>query len=147
VKYNLVGSGEPDVAGVVANEILHIGGFCVFSEFGLSPGAHVGLINAVTGFDYSEEDSVNLGKRSFIMRHAFNLREGLRRKDWTLSDRARGLPPLEAGPLEGVTIDDDLLANNFFETFGFDQDSVPLQETLDQVGGLDAVKRDLYPNS
>ncbi|MDR0875220.1 MAG: hypothetical protein LBN12_03295, partial [Clostridiales Family XIII bacterium] len=32
VKYNLVGSGEPDVAGVVANEILHIGGFCVFSE-------------------------------------------------------------------------------------------------------------------
>jgi aldehyde:ferredoxin oxidoreductase len=146
VKYNLEGCGDKDVAGVVFQEIVNLGGYCQFSDFALAPGAHIGLINAVTGFDYSDEDRENLGRRSYIMRHAFNLREGFRRKDWTLSDRARGLPPLKDGPLTGVTIDDKLIADNFFEAFGFDQDSVPSTETLDKVGGLEAVKKDLYPD-
>jgi aldehyde:ferredoxin oxidoreductase len=145
VKYNFDGSGAKDIAGVIEQEIVNLGGYCLFSGFGLAPGSYMGLINAVTGFAYSEEDQQNLGKRSYLIRHAFNLREGLRRKDWTLSDRAKGLPPMKEGPLAGVTIDGELLTDNFFAEIGFDADSVPTAETLDKIGGLETVKKDLYP--
>jgi Aldehyde:ferredoxin oxidoreductase len=145
VKYNYDNTGEADVNGAVAQEILSGGGYCQFTEFALSPGAHVGLINAVTGFNYSEEESRKLGLRIFIMRHAFNLREGFRRDYWTLSDRMMGIPPMTEGPNAGVTVDGKKLADNFFKEIGFDQDSVPLRETLEEIGGLEPVIRDLFP--
>ena len=145
VKYNLDDKAAPDVDGVIFGEILNSGGFCQFTDFAFSPGAHIGLINAVTGFNFSEEDRRKLGLRLFIIRHAFNLREGFRRKDWTLSDRMIGNPPLKEGPLTGITIDAKKLADNFFEQIGFDQDSVPLKKTLEEIGGLENVIKDLYP--
>ena len=47
------------------------------------------------------------------MRHAFNLREGLRRKDFEISGRIIGDPPMKEGPNAGVTIDTEQLADNF----------------------------------
>ena len=147
IKYNYDNTAPGDVDGVIGQEILNAGGYCQFSDFGLSPNAHIRLINAATGFNYSDEERRRLGLRGFIIRHAFNLREGLRRKDWTISDRAIGVPPLEEGPLAGVTVDAKKMADNFFEHIGFDQDSVPLRETLEEVGGLEDVIRDIYPGS
>jgi aldehyde:ferredoxin oxidoreductase len=87
---------------------------------------------------------VNLGKRIFIMRHAFNLREGWRRKDATIQDRCIGTPPLNEGPLAGVTVDVERMATNFYNLMGFEQDGVPKKETLEAIGGLDNVIKDLY---
>jgi len=144
IKYNYDITAEDDVKGVVAQEILSGGGYCQFSEFALSPGAQVGLINAATGFGYTDEDTRKLGLRIFIMRHAFNLREGFRRDYWTLQDRLIGIPPLEEGPLAGVTVDAKKIADNFFKEIGFDQDAVPLKETLEEIGHLEDVISDLY---
>jgi len=145
VKYNFDDKAVPDVDGVIASEIQNDAGICVFAEFSYSPGAHIALINAITGFNYSEEDRRKLGLRIFIIRHAFNLREGFRRKDWTLSDRIIGVPPMTEGPNTGRTIDTKKLADNFFELLGFDQDAVPLKKTLEEIGGLENVIKDLYP--
>jgi aldehyde:ferredoxin oxidoreductase len=145
VKYNYDNTAPGDVDGVIGQEILNAGGFCQFSDFTLFPGARIRLINAATGFNYTDDEERRLGLRSFIMRHAFNLREGLRREDWTISDRAIGVPPLDKGPLAGVTVDAKKIADNFFEHIGFGQDSVPLKETLEEVGGLENVIQDLYP--
>jgi len=144
IKHNYDITGEPDVNGVVAHEVMSSGGFCQFTEFSLPEGAHIRLINAVTGFDYSEEDRRRLGLRIFIIRHAFNLREGFRRGDWTLRDRLKGVPPLSDGPLAGVTVDAKKIADNFFKHIGFDQDAVPLKETLEEIGALEDVIGDLY---
>ena len=144
IKYNYDNTAVDDVNGVVFQEIANSGGYCQFAEFGFPEGAHMGLISAVTGFDYTDEERRRLGLRMYILRHAFNLREGFRRDYWTIADRIIGEPPLEEGPLAGVTVDAKKLADNFFTEIGFDQDGVPLKGTLEEVGDLENVIRDLY---
>jgi aldehyde:ferredoxin oxidoreductase len=144
VKFNYDGLAEGDVAGVVLYEIMNSAGLCMFTEFGLPPGADIALINAATGFNYNDEERTILGKRLFAIRHAFNLREGFRRKDATISDRIIGKPPLKHGPLEGVTVDVERMGDNFFRLMGYEQDSMPKKETLEQLGNLENVIRDLY---
>ena len=79
-----------------------------------------------------------------MIRHAFNLREGFRRKDAHLSDRMLGIPPLKEGPLAGITVDVETMADNFFSRMGCDAEGVPSREALEQLGGLDCVIADLY---
>jgi aldehyde:ferredoxin oxidoreductase len=146
VKYNFEDTGEKDLGGVISLEIVNSGGYCLFTSFCMPPGAQVRLINAVTGYNYSQEEANQLGKRMYIMRHAFNLREGMRRKDFKISDRIIGKPPLEKGPQTGVSIDVEKLADNFFASIGFKADGVPAKETLVEIGGLESVIKDLYPD-
>ena len=145
-KYIYEGTGEPDKTGTINAEYDNLSGFCHFCFF-LEPGAKYKYMNAVTGYDYTGEDFNDLGLRSFTIRAAFNLREGLRRKDYTISDRNIGIPPITTGPLEGVTIPNEKLADNFFEAMGWHVGTgVPTKEFLEKVGGLDVVVRDLYPD-
>jgi len=146
VKFNYDALAEPDFQGVIHEEILNAGGFCEFTNFALAPDSHLALINAATGFNYTPEERAKLGQRIFAMRHAFNLREGFRRKDATISDRAIGKPPLKEGPLAGVTVDVERMADNFFRKMGYDvETAVPKKETLEYIGSLENVIADLYP--
>ena len=145
VKYCYENTGEPDRIGIEPWENFNITGFCNFGGFLLPPGAPYEYINAVTGFDFSKEDFTNLALRGFTIRTAFNIREGLRRKDWTIDGRNVGKPPLESGPLEGVTVDNEKLGDNFFEALGWDvETAVPSKDFLEDLGGLDCVIADCY---
>ena len=91
------------------------------------------------------EDSFNTGLRILNMRQAFNIREGITPADCTISDRAVGKPPLTAGPLAGVTVDNDQLGRNFFAAAGWDLETgKPSVESLQRLGYLDEVIVDLY---
>jgi len=145
VKYIYEGTGEADRAGVINAEYDNLSGFCHFAFF-MEPTAKFKYLEAVTGEKRTDEDIQHLGLRSFAIRSAFNLREGFRRKDYTISDRNIGKPPLTSGPLDGVTIDTKKLADNFFEAMGWDvENAVPTRAFLEKVGGLDVVIGDLYP--
>ena len=144
VRYNYEDTGERDVAGVVHKEIMNACGVCEFSRFVYPPEINIELLSATTGFVYTEEEQKKLGKRMFIIRQAFNLREGFRRKDYAISDRVLGKPPLEEGPIAGITVDVEKLADNFIAAMGFDSDMVPKKETLEDIGGLEQVMKDLY---
>jgi aldehyde:ferredoxin oxidoreductase len=147
IKYDYTNTGERDLAGVINQEVIDNAGFCMMADFGLPPGIHIKFITAVTGFEYTEEEAKNLGIRTYTIRHAFNLREGLRRKDFDISDRIIGVPPLQEGPTAGVTVDAKMLADNFFRELGWNlDDAVPTKESLERVGGLESVIKDLYPN-
>ena len=148
VKYNYEGTGERDVEGVVSAEITNASGFCLFGDFGLPPGAVAKYLTAITGFEYSEDDVKKLGLRSFTMRHAFNLREGLRRRDFEISGRIVGSPPLQEGPNAGVTVGTEQLADSFYTALNWNvSDGVPKLEALRHVGGLENVIKDLYPGN
>jgi aldehyde:ferredoxin oxidoreductase len=148
VKYNYAGTGARDVAGVIGAELTNAAGFCLFGDFGLPPGAIARYLTAITGFDYSADDINKLGLRSFTMRHAFNLREGLRRHDFAISGRIVGNPPLQEGPNTGVTVDTEQLADSFYNALGWNAaDGVPTLEVLRDIGGLEKVIRDLYPEN
>jgi aldehyde:ferredoxin oxidoreductase len=146
VKFNYDALAEQDVLLTSNAERVHSGGYCDFTGFALCPGAQMDYANAVTDFNYTEEEWIRLGKRIHAMRHAFNLREGFRRKDATISDRIIGIPPLESGPLAGVTVDVERMGDNFFRLMGYNvEDGVPKKETLEELGHLDDVIKDLYP--
>jgi aldehyde:ferredoxin oxidoreductase len=79
------------------------------------------------------------------LRHAFNAREGITPGQVMLPGRERGVPPLEAGPLAGVTLDAEAMSRTYFEAMGIDPSTGwPLPETAKELelvsllGGLSA---------
>ena len=139
------GTGYQDMIAVAEREIVNAAGLCILVQFG-GPFIYVlELINAVTGFNYSMEEIRKVGLRSFNIRQAFNLREGKRRKDFTLSKRMYDTNPPDDGPLAGIRVNHELLADNLFNAIGWDMDCVPLKEALEALGGLEHVIADLYP--
>lgn len=151
-KYNYDGDsfGKKDADGLWEWAFVNCSGFCGFSDFLLPPGPeqHLGYIKAITGNDYSMPEMIKFGKREYTIRAAFNLREGLYRDHWTVSPRLMGKPPLQGGPLKGVTVDNEKLADRFFDAMGYDvATGVPKKETLEELGGLDCVIKDLYPDT
>jgi len=133
-----------DVQGTCDTEMRSACGYCIFTDWAYRPGLLLDYLNAATGFNFDQEEFNRTGIRSFMIRHAFNLREGFRRKDTTLSDRMIGVPPLKEGPLAGVVVKVEEMGDNFFGAIGCDMDSVPSKETLEKLGGMEAVIADLY---
>ena len=148
VKYNFENTGEKDAAGLLEWEFINCAGVCGFGNFLLAPMIAIKMVEAITGNSYTEEQLTQFAYRSFTLRHAFNLREGYRRKDFKISGRAVGKPPLKAGPLKDVTVDNEKLGDNFYDYLGWDIESaVPPKEFLEGLGGLDVVIADLYPDT
>jgi aldehyde:ferredoxin oxidoreductase len=78
------------------------------------------------------------------MRHAFNIREGLKPADFVLPRRSVGDPPLSKGPLANVRLDSDQLARNFFSFLGWDMiTGKPTVGSLRKLG-LQDVAKDMY---
>lgn len=137
-------TGPREKGGVVGQEICNSSGFCLMGMMFGPAGSVFKMINAITGFDYTDEEIEKLGLRMYNMRNAFNLREGIRRGDYTLSKRMYEANPPHKGPLAGVVIDVERLADNLFNEIGWDENMVPKKEELERLGGLEAVIADLY---
>jgi len=137
--------GVRDVHGVCEKEITNLGGFCEFAGIAFPPGTQLRILAAVMGVDYSGDDGRKLGLRSYTLRHAFNLREGMKREDNTIADRLVGKPAMTDGPHKGLTIDNEKLADLFFEALGWDTKTlVPPKAFLEDIGGLENVIADLH---
>lgn len=95
---------------------------CGMCQFGFLSGSIplVDYINAVTGWDLSADEYITIGERILNMRKAFNIREGLYGKDTIIVQRAQGKPPLQEGPLKGVTVPIDELLQHYFAITGWD---------------------------
>ncbi len=144
--YDYQAGGEADKQGVIRTEINNAGGFCAFGPIviGTLP-AYRRSIAAATGFTYTDEEYQALGVRMYLMRHAFNLREGLTRKDFTLSKRYTQAPPPVDGPNKDADVDVERLADAFFDAMQIDRETLkPARELLEALGGLEDVVSDLY---
>lgn len=138
-------TGERDRAGVINTEIMNAIGYCLFGNAITPPGHLVNVLSAVTGFSYTENEANDLGLRSYTIRHAFNLREGMNRKSFTLSKRFTESKPPVTGPLADVTVDNEKLADNFFRAMDWDPETlIPSKESLESIGQLDNVIKELY---
>jgi len=143
VKHDYQYTGTRDAILLSIEEIANSSGTCSMSGGGMPPGTGVDQISAITGFNYSPADAYLLGLRIFHMRNAFNLREGFRRKDFTLSKRLT--EGTEYGPLKGVSVDVELLADNLFNAIGLTADMLPERMMLKLMGGMDKIENDLLP--
>jgi len=102
------------------------------------------LIPPVTGWNFGEEEEMNAGLRIYNMRHAFNLREGMKPADFQLPKRSVGEPPQTEGPLEGVTVDHKGFIRNFFKAIEWDETTgKPSRSSLEKLGGMEDVIKSL----
>jgi aldehyde:ferredoxin oxidoreductase len=145
VKYEYESRSEMDVAFTCHTEIVNTAGSCLFGGFSMPQDALTGLLEAVTGWDFKQDDVLRTGKRIMNMRHAFNLREGQKPAGGALPSRCVGEPPLVDGPLMGVTVDHRTLADHFCESIGWNKETlVPTRESLEDLGAMEDVIKDLY---
>jgi len=120
-------------------QVLNCAGLCMFSLV-MSEPPLLDWLNASTGWGWSLDDMLQAGHRIQVLRHAFNLREGIPAGGFTLPPRAMGRPPLEDGPLRGVALDMEAMKRDYFDCMGYDQSGVPRRELLESLGLSDIVK-------
>ncbi len=134
-------------SGFYQGHFLNASGLCWFISF-LSSNAIETIprfMSAVTGWDYSKEEMLKAGERIATIRHAVNLREGINPLQLPVHPRIVGKPPLEEGPLAGVTA--DIEAQAYWNLGAMDWDRTttkPSKRKLLELD-LDDVATDLWP--
>lgn len=140
---SLRGTGKDDVVAIIDTEIMNASGACAFGyDYGNPNDAIFRSLEAITGRYYDDGEREKLGLRLFTIRQAFNLREGIRRSQFTISKRMTTPSFHEA--LGKKTLKFDLMVDSLYDTLGWDREGVPSQAALRKLGGLDLVLRDLY---
>jgi len=128
---------------VAASKFMQLVNGCGLCLFGVQLGGKLPVpqyINAATGWDHPPEHYLEVGARIQAIRQAFNVRHGIKMmEDFKLPRRVLGMPPLEKGPLKGITVDEKKLQGDFLEGMGWDRETaVPTPETLKKLGLEDA---------
>jgi aldehyde:ferredoxin oxidoreductase len=100
------------------------------------------MFSAVTGLSMDAEQVLLTGERMVNLERAFNVREGLTRKDDTLPRRFLK-EPLAEGASQGALVNIDRMLDEYYDARGWDRSSgLPKREKLSQLG-LERVADDL----
>ena len=120
---------------------------CVFDIYpggGIEHKTLLGILNAVTGWDMTIKEYMQIGERALDLSRAFNVREGLTRKDDALPKRL--MEPLPDGIFAGKPITQEMLdslLDNYYELRGWDKKTgLPTRAKLETIG-LGAVAEQL----
>ena len=99
----------------------------------LRPVWMANYLKAVTGWDIAEEELMTIGERIVNLERLFNIRQGLTRKDDTLSDRFLK-EPIPTGPKKGQVLDLEPMLNEYYQARGWDiENGRPADETLNRL--------------
>jgi len=119
-------------------DIIHVvnsAGLCQFGYECMDVQYVPDFLSAVTGWDLTLEECLQMGERIANLRHLFNLREGLNPLQFELPDRTLGRPPLEAGTLAGVEVDVETPASEYLAVRAWDLvTAMPSREKLAELG-------------
>lgn len=90
--------------------------------------------NAVTGRNITPEEVLKIGERIVNLERAFNVREGLTRKDDTLPERHL-TTPLPDGPGKGQIVHLEPMLDKYYELRGWDKATgIPTRKKLEELG-------------
>lgn len=133
-KYNPEGKGKYQAIMSGWQHLMNTSGVCIFAADGLN-FRWIEQMRAITGWDLNIENLKQTGQRIGTMLHLFNLREGFNLSSFTIPERARGNPPLTAGPTKDVTLDFEGLKRQYFEAMDFDLETGTFRkEKLEELG-------------
>jgi aldehyde:ferredoxin oxidoreductase len=107
---------------------------CKFHQYvNLGPDKYAKLLSCATGWDISGEKLLEIGDRIFNLARAFNVREGIRRKDDVLPPRI--MQPATTGSTKGVGITNyESMLNEFYKLEEWDENGIPNPEKLKRLG-------------
>ncbi len=82
----------------------------------------------------SIEELYKIGERQVTLKRAFNVREGIRRKDDTLPERFLK-EPMPEGPGRGQVVNLDVMLDEYYELRGWNKETgIPTKEKLKELG-------------
>ena len=132
-------------SGFIDMHIVNVSGLCAIGHWPDNKERMVGVLNAITGWNYSMADLLKAGERIANLRHAFNLREGINELKWPVHPRIIGKPPQTVGPLAAVTADIEAQVYWNLGVLDWDRETTkPSKAKLISLG-LDDVAKDLWP--
>ena len=140
-KHDYGAQGKNHYKLVTSLETSQAAGLCMFGYLSFPYHALRDQLNAVTGWEFDDEDILKAGERVFTMRHLFNLREGHNPLTRNVPGRMIGDPPLTEGNVKGVTLDLKALVNAMLEELDWDREtSIPSDARLKELGMDFAIK-------
>lgn len=98
-------------------QVANSSGLCLFALISHTYPL-IEFISAVTGWDFNIAEALITGRRIQTLRQAFNSREGLRPIHFCLPERLTRAH--SAGPLAGISVDQEALRTSYYETMGWD---------------------------
>lgn len=141
-------TGEAIVTDVMYKMVMDGAGACLF---GTSVGGPMPLcewLNAVTGWDYANDDYLDIGDRIQQLRNAFNVREGINAvKDSRPHGRIYGNPPFKQGPARNITIDIDVMAREYYDAFQWELETGKPKLSHLRKLGLTELIDEFYPQA
>jgi aldehyde:ferredoxin oxidoreductase len=109
-------------------------GLCLFTGFaGGGLEAFVPCTAAATGVDYTVDDFIKIGERTWNLERLWNLKAGLTKADDNLPKRLLN-EGHKSGPAAGVTVQLDKMLPVYYAERGWDDEGVPTKEKLEELG-------------
>jgi len=116
--------------------VINGSGLCMFGCFlGITRTPTFDWLNAVTGWNKTPEEYMEIGERIQTIKQAFNIRQGVDPRKNKLSPRGLGTPPQAEGANKNRTVPIDKMMADYWELFGWDPATGrPRDETLARLG-------------
>jgi len=107
----------------IAN-VINGSGLCIFGMLiGIKRVKLFEALNAVTGWEKSPENYMEIGGRIQTLKQAFNIKHGIDPKSLKPNQRAIGEPPQSNGMNRGNTVPIDILMEDYWENMGWDRNT------------------------
>jgi aldehyde:ferredoxin oxidoreductase len=118
--------------------VINGAGACLFGAFlGADRFPIFEWLNAATGWRTTPRRYLDIGARIQTLKQLFNVKHGIDPRDFKMSDRALGRPPLESGANKGRTVRIEPMMRDYWQQFGWDPETGrPKDETLKRLGIL-----------
>lgn len=120
-------SNHQNTSAVVDSLVL-----CKFANMAVSVEFFSRLLSAVSGMDFSADDLMKIGERTWNMERLYNLREGFTRADDTLPKRLLE-EPVPSGPSKGHTVRLEGMLEEYYQFRGWDENGVPEEAKLKEL--------------
>ncbi len=120
-----------------SHQVMNGLGLCMFTS--LTGGLPwLDLVNAMTGWNFTEKDLLTCGERIQDLRQAFNVREGITPGDINLPPRmfGRGDGLLTQGPLRNISVPIEALRDDYFHSMGWNPKTGRLSQARAEALGL-----------
>lgn len=122
--------------GTVADALV----VCKFHQYlNLGPDKYAKLLSCATGWNIDGWKLLEIGDRIFNLARAFNVREGIRKRNDMLPPRI--MQPATSGSTKGIGITNyEGMLSEFYKLEEWNEDGVPIPEKLDRLGLSDVAE-------
>jgi len=115
--------------------VMNAAGLCMFGYISYDIQSMPDFLGAITGWHGTLEEIYKTGERIDVMRHAFNLREGINPLTRNMPGRIVGEPPLTEGNVRNVTVDYRTEVKKYLELMDWNKaTTIPSEAKLKELG-------------